>query len=271
MKCRNCGAEVTGRGRQCPKCGILLKPSGKIYQRPAEVVEYSTLGGVITGLAVAVCVLTILSFVVSSINSKNYSEREMARFAELVESGSAAQYRNLIEARMILDSLPSDLVNSRKYEPLMQKYYEKRDEASQGWIKAAEAQYDIADDIPAALKYFNRVDSIYPGSGELRSALDMISVKSGLKGVSVLFSRISVSGTTATLGYKYYGSYDTSLRLRLVWEDGYATRISLPLTTGNTELQSYSFEINGAPDDNSMVEIYEGSTLLLNTLICKAE
>ncbi|MDE6265954.1 MAG: hypothetical protein K2M07_01215 [Muribaculaceae bacterium] len=262
MICRNCAKETGGKGRVCPHCGIVLRPRKKSQNSVSTVVVYNPFGKVIATVAVLLCVALFLFLTFRFVNKRVRAVNDLDLFEELVDKGSSADYQYLIAARGVLKSMEDYGGDVNRYEQLAEQYYNKRDDALEGWMHAAETQYEIAGSVDDALRYYHRADSICPGNTELKNQLHAMSLKSGLKGAETLVSVVSCQNNQASIKYKYYGPYDSSLRLRLVWEGGESTRITLPLKTGSDDYQVYNFELSGTPDHGCPVEIYEGQTLL---------
>ena len=259
MRCRNCGEEVKVEGRKCPQCGILLTSANRLNPVTPKV-KNSPVGKVVTILAVAGCIVAGLVCGYRNISAHNESEDKVALLADLVEKGSAADFRYLIQARELLDSMDLDVRDNGRLDQLLADFKEKQTDAFQSWCNAADAQYSVAESMPDALRLYCRADSISPADPELKNALRTISLKSGLKGTQIIFNDLKVDGSTATLYYKYYGAYETSLRLKIVWESGKTSYINLPLLlSDNQQTYSLPFNMSTAGEDAA---IYEGNKLL---------
>lgn len=268
MKCPNCGFDYKGNGRVCPQCSILFTPFSKLHPAPKPVVRYSLTGKMVTALSVllAVAALFFLLFKLSgaSGSSADY-ESEMQELARLVDEGSSADYKPLIEARKIMSRIsPARLSDSDTlYVSLEQTLQAKTEDAFNAWVRAAEGQYDIADNVYGALKYYARADSIMPGNPLIGEKLRAMSLRSGLKGAMLLITAITVNSTSMTIHYKYFGTYDTSMRLTLERDDNAeSTRISLPMSASFAGEQSHTVDSPFLSSCKSEVSIYEGDQLL---------
>lgn len=275
MKCNNCGANYQGTERVCPKCGVLLQPFSELYPKPADEIRYTSTGKVIAGLSVVIAVLSVITVCVIAVapfistlfsghKEIDLEQEELQHVSELVETGSSANHNDLIEARQMLQDFSGTTESSTLYaDTIMALLRPKLQEAFDAWMKAAKAQFEIADNVEGALKYYNCADSILPGQSRLKEELHAMSLKSGLKGAELLLTGLTTSNTSMTFHYKYFGSYDTSLRLTIEREDATdAAKVTLPLTSGFAGEQSTTISNPYLTNYYGPVNVYEGEELL---------
>ncbi|MDE7154452.1 MAG: hypothetical protein K2O00_08465, partial [Muribaculaceae bacterium] len=139
----------------------------------------------------------------------------------------------------------------------------KQKEAADAWIKAGDAQYNIAYNVQGALKYYQRADSIYNGYGRIASVVNNLKNESHLSGAALFIGGISRSGSKLKITYKYFGTSDTVIALKLEQEDtGMTTTINLTVAPATehyrTAIVSSPFLSNYRGD----VNIYEKDELL---------
>ena len=269
MKCRNCGTECDGKARQCPECGTLLIPFSKLYPpQPPLIVKgnagkvLATIFGALSTVIVVVCLVTIFLRIIPVSSGDELTEEEYAemwnRIDELTFKGSAADYNSLIQARDMIEiakaHMPDDSLNS-----VIELNNKKLAEAHSAWIKAAKAQFQYASNLEAALRYFNRADSILPASPELITELRDMQKKTGLASVALLISDVSVTDSEVNISGRYYGDISATVTLRVningVDHEAFAFLSVEPNV-------SFGFTNNAPISGDNHVEIYQGDQLI---------
>lgn len=283
MICANCKKEYNGYARECPYCGALLKTFTEAHP-PVTQVVVKPVGKIVAGISVIFALVSLIVAGVLFVLSLSPAEADKPKDeskvgepgAEVVEEeetepawveqrnnaiaevrrkgdiGSDVNYTQLIAARHALDSLLSVYGDHADLVTVKEELERKQKMAADAWIKAGDAQYNIAENVQGALKYYQRADSIYPGYRRIPEALTAMAAKSRLTGARLFIGGITRHGNSFTIRYKYFGDSETTVALKFEQEDTGRT------TTVNVNLKPSTKNYSIATVNSSFLDLYSG-------------
>ncbi|MDO5395704.1 MAG: serine/threonine-protein kinase [Bacteroidales bacterium] len=169
-----------------------------------------------------------------------------------INVGSPQNYTSLISAKKLIDSLNRyqreyDFISSRQdhsVESLELLLSEKLDEAQSAWMRSAEGQLDIADDVSAAIMYYHIAANI-KNSEDVDSALSKIAHKTGCNGAYMAVTNAVVNGNKLMIDYN--GLNPTTI-------DGVTIRYALEDSEGKNVLKGQAI-VSITPGDGQRVVI----------------
>lgn len=176
--------------------------------------------------AICAAVVTLLCVLVFGNGSREDNSKQLRiehRYASLksicennINVGNAQNYTSLLSARQLLDSLYSyqsayNFISEKPENAIDRLESElniKLQEASEAWIRSAEGQLNVAEDVSAAIMYYH-IASMLGNDAAITIALSSIAENSGCKCAYMVVTNARISGNNLVLTYN--GLNDTQL------------------------------------------------------------
>lgn len=125
-----------------------------------------------------------------------------------IKIGSPENYTSLLEAKTLMDSLRyysenypyiSELSNG-SYSTLESNLNKKLEEAQAAWMRSAQGQYEIAEDLPSAIAYY-RIAAQLVDNSNVKSAISRIVNSTGCKGAFMNVTHTSLKDNKLVVQY----------------------------------------------------------------------
>ncbi len=236
--------------------------------------------------AIAVTLICVLLFS----DNKGDNNRQIAieqRYANLksmcennITVGNAQNYTSLISAKSLIDSLnryhneyafiSEKQDNSIKF--LESSLSSKLDEAQSAWVRSAQGQLNVAEDISTAIMYYH-IAAILKSSSSIKNALAGIAQSSGCKGAYMVITKASLSGNNLVLDYN--GTNDSTiggvtLRYELIDSNGSnAIRGQATISISPGQGQSVTIALNGTASGQSHLSLSNNGIVFYNSNIVR--
>lgn len=177
-----------------------------------------------------------------------------------INVGSAQNYTSLLSANVLMDSLKwyQDSYSYISDKPdnslkgLESSLSKKLSEAQTAWIRSAEGQLNIAEDVSTAIIYYH-IASLFKNSSSINNAISNIARNYGCNGAYMVVTKTKVEAGNMTI---YYNGLNSStingvtIKYELGNLHGQAT---ISIMSGNN--QSVTISLNGTPSSQNVVRL----------------
>lgn len=234
--------------------------------------------------AVAITLICVFLFSGNSDdNSKQIAvEQRYANLKSICENninvGNAQNYTSLISARDLIDSLKryqnEYIFISEKQDnsikSLETSLSNKVDEAQSAWIRSAQGQLNVAEDISTAIMYYH-IAAILKNSSSIKDALTGIAQSSGCKGAYMVITKAYLSGNNLVLDYEgLNGSAISGVTLRYELTDSNGSNVIRGQATVSIipgQNQSVTIALNGTASRQDHLTISNNNIVFYNSTI----
>lgn len=179
-------------------------------------------------IVTAICAIAVtfcLAFLFNDGDKEDYNpqteiEQRYANLKSMCENninvGNAQNYTSLISAKDLIDSLNkyqneypflSD-TQENTIESLESSLSHKIDEAQRAWVRSAEGQLSVAEDVSTAIMYYH-IASLLKNSSSIKDALSRIAKSSNCQGAYMAVTNTYLSGNKLII--EYNGLNDNTL------------------------------------------------------------
>lgn len=214
-------------------------------------------------------------------NSKQIAiEQRYASLKSMCENnisvGNAQNYTSLISAKSLIDSLNKyqheyTFISEKQdnsIKPLESSLSNKLDEAQKAWVRSAQGQLNVAEDVSTAIMYYH-IAAILKSSSSIKNALAGIAQTSGCKGAYMVITKASLSGNNLVLDYN--GTNDSTiggviLRYELTDSNGANAirgQATISITPGQN--QSVTIALNGSASGQDHLSLSNNGVVFYNS------
>lgn len=169
-----------------------------------------------------------------------------------INVGNAQNYMSLIAAKELIDSLNSyqneyPFIAEKSNQPiksLEQELAGKLDEAQSAWVRSAQGQLNVAEDVSTAIIYYH-IASLLKNSSAINSSISNIARNYGCNGAYMAVTRTKVEDGKLVIDYN--GLNSTTLNgVTVQYELGHLRgQATISVLPGNN--QSVTIALNGTP------------------------
>lgn len=204
-------------------------------------------------------------------------ENMRSMFWNDIQVGDAQNYMSLLAARSLLDSLeryereyPFLYTDSVSPVPDMKEALgSKIDEAQQAWVKSAQGQIDIAEDVSAGIQYYH-IAAQLKSTPDVVSALDRIAKRSGCPGAYMVVTEVGVDGGNLVIHYNGLNEApvsDVTISYDLYSDGGDSSRGEATFTLRPGTNQTVEIEMDGVPADLNNLALKSNGIQFYNSKI----
>jgi len=234
----------------------------------------------------AIAVTLICVFLFSDNNEDNSTqiavEQRYANLKSMCENnitvGNAQNYTSLISAKDLIDSLnkyQNEYIfisekQDNSIKSLESSLSSKLDKAQSAWVRSAQGQLNVAEDVSTAIMYYH-IAAILKNSSLIKEALSGIAQSSGCKGAYMVITKAYLSGNNLVLDYD--GLNDSTiggvtLRYELTDSNGSNAirgQVSISIIPGQN--QSVTIALNGTASIQDHLIISNNNIVFYNSTI----
>ncbi len=135
-----------------------------------------------------------------------------------IRVGDAQNYTALLEAKSLIDSLKeyeyqySYLTENKSFN-LETSLDAKLEEAQKAWIRSAQGQYDVAEDVASAIQYYH-IAALLQDNSTIKQALANIASRDNCKGAYMLVTNVTIDGSYLIINYDGLNSQSQDFTLK---------------------------------------------------------
>ncbi len=260
--------------------------AGECFPPPDDKEKSSNKKWIVLTAICAIAVTLICVFLFGGNKENNNEqiaiEQRYANMKSMCENniniGNAQNYTSLISAKSLIDSLNryhneyafiSEKQNN-SIKSLESTLSSKLDEAQSAWVRSAQGQLNVAEDVSTAIMYYH-IAAILKSSSSIKNALAAIAQSSGCKGAYMVITKASLSGNNLVLDYN--GTNDraiggVTLRYELTDSNGSnAIRGQATISISPSQGQSVSIALNGTASGQSHLSLSNNGIVFYNSNI----
>ncbi len=238
---------------------------------------------------IAICAVAITSLCVFILGGKSKNDSQQLlieqRYSNLksmcennINVGSAQNYNSLVSAKELIDSLNRyqneyHFISSKQensIKALESSLSNKLDEAQIAWIRSAEGQLNIAEDISTAIMYYHIASNI-KNSPSIDSALSRIVQSSGCSGAYMAVTNATINENNLVINYNGLNSSSlngVTIRYELKNSNGSnVLRGQATISIIPGENQSVIIALNGNPSGQSQITLSNNDIVFYNSNI----
>lgn len=189
-----------------------------------------------------------------------------------IKIGDAPNYQALLEAKALIDSLKAyqseyqflknNLANS--YSGLETSLSGKIDDAQAAWIRSAEGQLNVAEDVSTAIIYYH-IASLLKSSSAINNAISNIARSSGCNGAYMAVTKMKVDNGKLIIDYNGLNS-STINGVTIQYEIGdLREQATISIISGNN--QRVTISLNGTPSSQNLVRLSNNGIIFYDSTI----
>lgn len=214
-------------------------------------------------------------------NSKQIAiEQRYANLKSICENnisvGNAQNYTSLISAKELIDSL-NQYQNEYRFiadkpdnsiKSLEASLSQKLDEAQAAWIRSAQGQLNVAEDVSTAIMYYH-IAYILKSSSSVKDAILSIARNNDCKGAYMVITKAYLSGNNLVLIYDGINSNPISgvlVRYELTGTNGSnAIRGQATISINSGQNQSVTIALNGTASGQNHLAVSTNNIVFYNS------
>lgn len=260
--------------------------AGEGFPPPPDEHKHSTNKWIVLTAICAIAVTLICVFLWGGNkedNSKQIAiEQRYANLKSICENnisvGNAQNYTSLIAAKELIDSL-NQYHNEYRFiadkpdnsiKSLEASLSQKLDDAQTAWIRSAQGQLNVAEDVSTAIMYYH-IAYILKGSSSVKDALLSIARNNDCKGAYMVIRKAYLSGNNLVLVYDGINSNTIGgvlVRYELTGTNGSnAIRGQATISINSGQNQSVTIALNGTASGQNNLVISNNNIVFFNSNI----